>query len=72
MLFRSKNWQSVIISVLKLPINMHLTHSRTLRCFDKKRNKMKNIDDFENYDVMHQLIQATCAELMKKGNKNEG
>ena len=33
---------------------------------------MKNIDDFEDYDVMRQLIQATCAELMKKGNGNEG
>ena len=33
---------------------------------------MKNIDDFENCDLMRQLIQATCTELMKKGNKNEG
>lgn len=33
---------------------------------------MKNIDDFENCDLMCRLIQATCAELMKKGNKNEG
>ncbi len=29
---------------------------------------MKNIDDFEDYDLMRQLIQATCAELIKKGN----
>jgi len=33
---------------------------------------MFKIDDFEDYDVMCQLIQATCAELMNKGNKNEG
>ena len=33
---------------------------------------MKNIDDFEDYDLMCQLIQATCAELMNKDNNNEG
>ena len=33
---------------------------------------MKNIDDFEDYDSMCRLIQATCVELIKKGNKNEG
>jgi hypothetical protein len=31
------------------------------------KTPMFKIDDFEDYDVMHQLIQATCAELMKKG-----
>ncbi len=36
------------------------------------KTPMFKIDDFEDYDLMRQLIQATCAELIKKGNKNEG
>ena len=28
---------------------------------------MFKIDDFEDYDLMRQLIQVTCTELMKKG-----
>lgn len=36
------------------------------------KTPMFKIDDFEDDDVMRQLIQATCAELMKKGNGNEG
>ena len=36
------------------------------------KTPMFKIDDFEDYDVMRQLIQATCAELIKKGNGNGG
>jgi len=31
------------------------------------KTPMFKIDDFEDYDLMRQLIQATCAELIKKG-----
>ena len=31
------------------------------------KTPMFKIDDFEDYDLMRQLIQVTCAELIKKG-----
>lgn len=40
--------------------------------YDGAKTPMFKIDNFEDYDVMRQLIQATCAELIKKGNGNEG
>ena len=40
--------------------------------YDGAKTPMFKSDDFEDYDLMRQLIQATCVELIKKGKKNEG
>lgn len=35
------------------------------------KTPMFKIDDFEDYDLVHQLITVTCAELIKKGNSKK-
>lgn len=34
--------------------------------YDGAKTPMFKVDDFENYDLMRQLIRATCDELFKK------
>ena len=39
--------------------------------YDGAKTPMFKIDDFENYDLMWQLVTATCAELSKNNKRSK-